>query len=577
MPRLPNLQGGASTRVVTDAFRGRNHNIRIADGELYETYNLSADHYPLLSTRRPRGVKATLTNPAGMLEKDALCYVAGGTLFVNDLATSVTGLSSGEKQLVSMGAYIVIFPDKRYYNTENPADSGYLEASWNVTGNVSYAPCDVDGVPYTLSSTGDTAPADPAGGDYWLDTGSGSLQQYSEAQGVWTQVETVYTRVSFPTQGQLPALFKEGDGVEIAGLDYDLDGTKFLYGVGGESGSENDWIVLIGLAPTTSSEGIAVSIERSLPEMDFVVECQNRLWGCFYGRAGGDTVNELYCSALGDFRNWRQYQGLSTDSWAASVGSDGQWTGAVNYLGHPVFFKENRIHTITVSAAGAHRVDETVCRGVQRGSHKSLTVVGETLYYKSVTDVCAWQGGFPQSVSGQLGDAKYRNAVGGAFGAKYYLSMQGEDEAWSLFTYDRGICYREDELRALCFAAVGEELWCIDADTCALLAINGTQGETEEELSWALETGVLSYEYPDKKYLFRYDIRLVLDGEARISMEYDSSGIWVQSGTIRMHGTGTAVVPVRPRRCDHLRLRLEGTGPVKIFSIARILEVGSDV
>jgi hypothetical protein len=38
----------------------------------------------------------------------------------------------------------------------------------------------------------------------------------------------------------------------------------------------------------------------------------------------------------------------------------------------------------------------------------------------------------------------------------------------------------------------------------------------------------------------------------------------------------TITVPVIPRRCDHLRLKLTGTGDVKIYSIARILELGSD-
>ena len=37
------------------------------------------------------------------------------------------------------------------------------------------------------------------------------------------------------------------------------------------------------------------------------------------------------------------------------------------------------------------------------------------------------------------------------------------------------------------------------------------------------------------------------------------------------------IVPVLPKRCDHLRYRLSGTGDVKIYSISRTEEVGSDV
>ena len=38
----------------------------------------------------------------------------------------------------------------------------------------------------------------------------------------------------------------------------------------------------------------------------------------------------------------------------------------------------------------------------------------------------------------------------------------------------------------------------------------------------------------------------------------------------------TFVLPVVPRRCDHLRFRMKGTGEMKIYSISRIMEVGGD-
>ena len=570
--KLPTLNPGRTSRVITEVFRGYNHNLKIADGEMYDTKNLTTDFFPLLASRKPRGVVKQLTAPGGMIEKAKLCYVDNGTLYIDGEATALTGLSTGEKQLVSMGAYVVIFPDKKYYNTEDPEDMGSLEASATVTGEFDYAPCDVDGNPYTVTAQ-DDEPENPSNGDYWLDTGSNTLQQYSSAMSTWVEVQAVYTKVTFPTSGALDD-FEEGDGVEISGLAYDeLNGTKYIYGIG------DDYIVLVGLVGEASAETGTAEISRSTPAMDFVIECQNRLWGCYYGTVGDVMVNEIYCSALGDFKNWRQYQGLSTDSWAGSVGSDGAWTGAINYLGHPTFFKETRIHTVTVSATGGHRLDETICRGVQKGSHKSLVVVGETLYYKGRSEVCAWQGGFPVAVNAALGEVLYSEAVGGAKGNKYYLSMLSEAGEWATFVYDiqRDLWLHEDDLHALFFAAVGDELYCIDSDN-RLLGMLGVDGESEE-FDWAMETGLLYYEYPDHKYVSRYDVRLHMEAgaTAKIYMEYDSTGTWIDSGTIRRSGTGTVVVPIRPRRCDHLRMKIAGTGPVKIYSIARTLEVGSDV
>ena len=92
-------------------------------------------------------------------------------------------------------------------------------------------------------------------------------------------------------------------------------------------------------------------------------------------------------------------------------------------------------------------------------------------------------------------------------------------------------------------------------------------------------TGVIGYDYPDKKYLSRYNIRLQIEdgGELRLYCMYDSDGRWEHAGTIRRKGHGTFTVPVIPRRCDHMKLRLEGKGVVRVFSIAKILELGSDV
>ena len=109
--QFPYLSPSRQTRVVTDVFSGYDHRPRAADGSFYDTMNLSARQYPLLCTRLKRGRVRILEKPDGLIGKDALCRVEDGTLYVNDLATPVTGLADGEKQLVSMGAYVLIFPD----------------------------------------------------------------------------------------------------------------------------------------------------------------------------------------------------------------------------------------------------------------------------------------------------------------------------------------------------------------------------------------------------------------------------------------------------------------------------------
>ena len=633
----PTVKAHGTSRVVTDVFAGYNHKMRITDGtqgssgagaiEWYDTRNLSCLRYPMFSPRPKRGTlnaigeeyarkayavgdycthdgklyqcstaiaaaedwtaahwtlkSAPFTNLQAIIAKDALYWVDSGTLYANGYVTGLTGLQTQkETRLVSMGAYILVFPDKKYINTMDLTDYGDMGASWNNGGgSVSYEMCHQDGTVYTQISKQSAPPSTPANGDIWIDTTSGSTKEYSSYTESWTVLETVYTKVTFATMGQVPAKFKEYDGVQLSGLHYDdLNGSKILYALGGDS-THSDWIVIIGIQDTTLTETATVTMQRKVPDMDYVCEAQNRLWGCFYGNDGTQNLNEIYCCALGDFRNWEQYLGISTDSWRASRGSDGPWTGCINYLGTPTFFKENVIHPVSVSSVGAHQIGDIPARGVQQGSHRSLAIVNETLYYKSRSSVMAYQGGMPAEVSEALGEERYYNAVAGVFGSLYYISMKDAANTWHLFCYDvgKGIWMREDNLHVSGFAAWGDEIYAQAGNS--ILALNGTEGTSEETVDWYAESGILYYRYPDRKYVSRYNLRLnmALDARMQIFIEYDSSGIWTWSGDVRIPHTGTVTVPIRPRRCDHMRIRLEGSGDVRIFSIARILEQGSDV
>ena len=586
MPIYPKMRFQQTEQDVIDGFGGYDHRLRIGDGAWYDTKNLSSDHAPLLSTRKRRA--DTHRRARALLEKQALAYVGeDGTLYYNFLPTPVTGLSSGDKQLVGMGAYIVVFPDKVYLNTEDQTDHGSLEAFYGPQ-SASYALCRFDGTAVSAAYTQSSEPAAPQNGEYWIDSSEPRrvLRQWSQAQGQWISVESVYLRVSFTTLGAIPSLFRVNDAVTISGSSAEeLNGAKVVRALGGGE-NEQDWILVDALPDLgLGTEEEALSLSRSVPPLDFVCECQNRLWGCRYDIGeDGRAVNEICCSALGDFRNWRRFEGLSADAWYASVGSDGPWTGAVNYLGSPIFFKENRIHRVSVSAEGAHSVAETVCRGVQRGSAKSLAVVNETLFYKSPAEVCAWQGGFPRSVSAQLGAVSYHAAAGGVIGGKYYLSMLDETGQSVLFVYDieRELWLREDELRVTDFARVGGELYAVsDGELLALLGSAELDGSTREDtLAWSATTGIQAFRLPENKRVSRYNIRLSMAAGASLGVElqYDSDGVWHSAGSVTASGAGTGhfLFPVRPHRCDHLQLRLSGQGEMRLLSISRILETGSD-
>ncbi|MEE0868651.1 MAG: hypothetical protein U0L70_02535, partial [Ruminococcus sp.] len=68
----PMIDENNSQRDFQEEFLGYNHNLRIADGEFYNMKNMTGDYYPVLSTRKKRGIVKQLTKPLGMICKDAL-------------------------------------------------------------------------------------------------------------------------------------------------------------------------------------------------------------------------------------------------------------------------------------------------------------------------------------------------------------------------------------------------------------------------------------------------------------------------------------------------------------------------
>lgn len=653
MPIYPTIPETARSQQVTDTFGGYNHNLKIPEGEFYEMENLCGDDYPLLATRKQRNtLQVPAENLQAMVSKgDALYYIAGydpttkaygfyaGDEKVMDLA------NAGSRRFVSMGAYLLIWPDKVWYNTADgthgnmekkfsAAAGTYLDHSQTSSsgpdGQEIYdiyvlwyiRPCSRDGkIVYTTGAAyGEkrvvvvdgieyhylnfVKPKEPKNGDAYIDRETRTPYIYNDISKDWSAQDVPVMRLECKGIG---SAFAPGDYIRVSGVD---PGTYSGQNVGDNPSdgvyrevlvTGENYIVLDAYAPTDEqgimndappSEGY-VKAAMDLPDMDYVIEAQNRLWGCKYGTVNGKLVNEIYASALGRFDVWHKYAGVSTDSYAASVGSDGRWTGAVNYQGYPLFFKEDRMHKVYVSASGAHRIQEYTMRGVQPGGAKSLAVVNGVLFYKARDCVCAYDGsGAPTDVSEKLNldSLSYpgsTTSIAAAYRDKYYLYLQMNTPPGSrLLVLDtrRGTWYREnlpigsitdftEHLGSLLCAAGGIEEIAHDNQVSGL-------GDTEEgNVAWSCETGLIGYSTVEQKYVSRFNIRMSLarDAYMDVLVQYDSDGVWHNQGRIQGVGTRTFMLPVRPRRCDHFRIRLEGSGDVRIYSFAKIFEVGSDV
>lgn len=582
-PRLYEL---SRSQEMISIFGGYDRNCVIDENSFYFEENMSSDSYPLMSPRSKRAFfNVNGERLHGLFAKSKLCYINNGVLYYGGEAFS--GLSfpdiTTKRHFVSMGAKLLVFPDKVYINTADLSDYGSLGAEFKTTkgDTVTCSLCKADGELYTGYVVSSCEPQNAENGTLWLDTSTSpnTLKQFSESVGMWYEVAETYIRISVAGIGKN---FSAYDGVELSGFENDdLNGSHIIRDKG------DDYITVTGIVSDTLKQTAVISVERKIPDMDFVCENGNRIWGC------NSEKNEIYASKLGDPKNFNCFMGISTDSYAVSVGTDGDFTASISYRGYVIFFKENCIHKI-YGQNPPYTVNTSYIRGVQKGSENSLLCLNETLYYKSPSGICTFESGVPVDISKALGNEYYTDAVAGNCRDKYYICMSDKFGKRFVFVYDelKGIWHREGELNVSEFASHNGNLYFI-AETDGVKRLCLADGERrfgnftgelsgwreEENFNWCAETGLWGLSLPENKYYSGLVIRLCGEKDARlwVDFEFNSRGKWEQQISLKIEQTGSVTLPFSTPRCDVLRIRFRGYGNIKIYSISRKTETGSEL
>lgn len=610
---LTNRTGVKNTRDLLRAFGGLNETYGCTEAEYSGGMNFSARDFPALSTRLPRRRLQELAGLNGMYHLNGLLTVCGRDLvYTPDEApaqpvTVKNAVADSRKTMVGIGTKILIFPDKVAFDTAD-GSAAPLGAAWEAGSlSVSFAPCDASGNTYEVKDKGTKEPEHPQDGQLFLKlnepdkpySAENTLEVYSEASGNWTVIPLDYCLV---TAEGIGAEFRvwdtvtlTGTGAEQAGQWAGLDGDRIVYGVtettlrlradpGGEhfygrlvhNGSSAVWVSMDGTQREEYFPAEGVKAERRVPDLEYLTECDNRVWGC------SNKENVIYACKLGDPTNWFSYRGIAADSYAVTVGSDGPFTGAATCMGYALFFKENTLHKLYGSKPSDFQLSSLRCRGVAKGAARSLCVINETLYYLSPDGVMAWDGSIPTKVSTALDPARLRNvksALGGALDGRYYLHLvrgSGEAQAVRLLVYDteRGL-WQEEDVCSYEMAGSGGQLylwdgkaiWAADADR----EENWQQaGGIEDGVSFELVSGDIGLDSPEELYLSRLTLRLEAEVKSRIevAVSYDS-GAWETLAQLTADGRRCFDVPFVPRRCGSLRLRLKGRGQLTLRSLTR--------
>ncbi|MBQ8495368.1 MAG: hypothetical protein IJ465_06405 [Clostridia bacterium] len=646
--KLSTLKPVAANAAGIDTFLGYNHNLRIADGEFYDMKNLTGDHYPVLTPRKARGDyhvpgrEEPVHSVTGAVSHDSMIYYTaiGGYETGFLLHASVHKDSEGiyvesdidtyaQRTLIPFGAYILIFPDKKYYNTITE-EIGDMEASFHCDTESLQQPINVEvldekGREITKLCSSELATGAVDGEVYYNPFDSdAAIKQWNEATQKWVEVSKLYIHIALEgeqEQGVLLAFLdkvEDGDSLTVTASTYyeargdcneeflPLGACVFPETVRKDDEEIRVFSVIDNKAMSQllsayvyqwdSIDGsylISFGLERQVPDMDFVLECNNRLWGCRYGyNRYGEFVNEIYASQPGNFKSWNAFAGISTDSYVASCGPSGDFTGAVNFNGHPLFFKQDHYWLMSGDYPAQYGYRDAPIVGVYGGSGGSLTVINRLAYYHAIDGIRVFDGYDSTNISAALGDARYERATAGTDGDKLYVSMRryGTEE-WSMFVYDtvKGLWHKEDELHAKAFFPNGNRMFVITDDgfilgtDASLMTAEENRAEHDdpafgEVVEWMAETGNLLTEL-NFKYLKQLNVRMTVHegAEVRFLLQYDDCGKWqeVYKQTATAHRFVT--VPISPQRCDHLRLRIEGKGKAEIYAITKTYEKGSDV
>ena len=448
----------------------------------------------------------------GRYESPTDIHAKGGLLVVDGTKVLYNGVekgtvSEGKKQIATIGNYIVIFPDKLYYNVAE-----------DVFGNMS--------------------------------------PMYSTTKLKFTGATITTEFEDFP--------FRVGDAVTITGCAESGNNKTVIV----RSKAEKVLTFYENTFVEAEEEGV-VTLQREVPDLDFICESNYRLWGTH-----GNTI---YASKFSDPMNFQVFDGLSDDSYFIDVGSEGEFTGCMPYSSHICFFKENTLHKLYGTKPSNFQVTTANVYGVQKGSERSMHIVNEQLIYKGVGGVYAYTGGVPELISGKLGNNRYSDAVACCDGETYYISMR-QGDVWNMFTFDvnRGIWLREDDTHALDMTFHEGKVHYIDSEGVHYCIDKAAE---RSGIEWGATFCTIHETINERKVYSKFHLRLDMEKGAWLAVDIktDSDYVWKQIYVTHNSKAKTVSIPIIPTRCDSIDIRLRGNGKCTVRTFVREFTTGSDI
>ncbi len=558
------LRSPGSSVIYQTRFGGINNLNGTPLGEWEKLHNMTADSYPAVSNMPNRRYKSLPYDMTGfMFKDDSLVYTVTDGIHIGDTKIDLE-LSDGQKKLVSMGAYIVILPDWIVINTESMTvvDGTFTDEATAVT---------ITGGRLTEANTNMTSPSLDIHKDLYFLTDATNTEVTKLKEGDTVKVSYVYkgkakaltltvaeisTDASYLTEGEVAVVF------DTSGKYSD---TYYFFTEGRKMESGRPYTSFANVKLEKSAE----LSKAEIPQMDYdlVIEHNNRLWGC------SSENHEIYCSKLGDPFVWTEYNGISTDSYAVTVGSDGDFTGSTVYNDSVLFFKENCVHTIYGTKPSNFTLSTTELRGVQKGSYNSICKSNGLLYYKAPEGIFVFNGSTSVRADSRLGVDITDTAVGVADDNAVYMATD-----YRVYVYDclHDSWHTEDIMGGHGTMISGHNyggalyLTMAIGNLVRLYLMRGNDDnitEFEEEVEFGLVTGELNRTGAIMRHISKLRFVIGVDDAHRdvsfnIGISYNGGEfktVYSYDSTKTKPSMEIFTVPIIPMRCQRMRISIGGS------------------
>lgn len=516
------------------AFKGLNYGEGYEDGEFSDAKNISLDEFPCLTQRSGRWWNE---DPTSMLtQAESMCYKDGkfGGLFVangsyltrngEDLALDnhYGYLTIGRKQMVGVGDYLIIFPDKIYYNVET-GKFGNMELS------------------YSWSATFTTSTIEAAG-----------------------------TGCNFP--------FKKGDTVEISGSAKGENNKSATI-----RDRSNGRLTFDANAFTKDDVAVTITITRTVPDLDYICESNYRLWGV--SKDGNTIYGSKYMDPL-NFQSFDGSSGdsyaidVGTDGkFTGCIPYTSHICFFKENMLHKLYgSKPSNFQLVNSQVYGVQDGSErSMCVINETLYYKGVN--GVYAYTGGIPNLVSDKFGMKRFY------ATCATTDGSKYYISMFDPHEDTGKYDGLYVYDvrKNLWVKEDDLVCDDMVFDGQKVSLLANHYLYEVLKDETEDDdssgTLHPIEWSVTFCPFNEVMNERKGYSKFHMRLDLSEGASLLVEVkrNTDTQWHEVKTINDSRAQTVTIPILPARCDSVEIRLSGKGVCKLRTFIREFYVGSDV